>query len=167
MTQAADIDPGDARTGFRFTGWHFLATIVGFFLVVIGVDVWFAVLAYRTHPGEVSVTPYEDGLIYDRKIAQLRNQEALGWAAAAAVAPQAVVVMVHDRDGHPVRGLSLTGKLERPATETGRITPRFVETAPGRYEAREAGLTGAWDLTAEAPDTPAHRFERERRLTWP
>jgi len=156
-----------APKGFRITGWGFLAMIVGFFVVVIGVDVSFAVLAYRTHPGEVSVTPYEDGLVYDRKIAQLRTQEALGWAAAAAAEPGAVVVLVHDRDGLAVRGLSLSGKLERPATETGRVVPRFAETGPGRYEARQSGLSGAWDLTAEARDGRGHRFELERRLTWP
>jgi nitrogen fixation protein FixH len=167
MSLASDDAPNNTPGGFRITGRRFLAMIVGFFVVVIGVDVTFAVLAYRTHPGEVSVTPYEDGLVYDRKIAQLRAQEALGWAAAAAAEPHAVVVLVHDRGGRPVSGLSLSGKLERPATETGRIVPRFVETGPGRYEARESGLSGAWDLTAEARDASRHTFELERRLTWP
>lgn len=155
------------RKEFRLTGWHFLAMIVGFFAVVITVDVSFAVMAYRTHPGEVSVTPYEDGLVYDRKIAQLRAQERLGWAAAAAAEPGRVVVLIRDRDGHALSGLSLSGKLERPATEAGRVTPRFVEAAPGRYEAPARGLAGAWDLTAEAHDAARHSFELERRLTWP
>jgi len=153
--------------GFRITGWHFLAMIVGFFLVVIGVDVAFAVLAYRTHPGEVSVTPYEDGLIYNRKIAQMHAQATLGWRAAAGPEAGKVVVIVQDRQGRPLRDLTITGKLERPATETGRITPRFAEIAPGRYEAVERGLTGAWDLTADAHDRAGHSFELERRLTWP
>lgn len=153
--------------GFRFTGWHFLATIVGFFLVVISVDVTFAVLAYRTHPGEVSVTPYEDGLIYNQKLARMQAQAALGWRAAAGAERGKVVVIVEDRQGRPLQHLSVTGKLERPATETGRITPRFVETAPGRYEAVEKGLSGAWDLTATARDRSDHSFELERRLTWP
>jgi nitrogen fixation protein FixH len=155
------------QAGFRITGWHFLAMIVGFFLVVIGVDVSFAVLAYRTHPGEVSVTPYEDGLVYDKKIAQMRAQEALGWKAAAGPEAGKVIVLIEDRQGRPVSGLALTGKMERPATEAGRITPRFAEVAPGRYEAVERGLSGAWDLTADARDRAGHSFELERRLTWP
>lgn len=157
-----------APTGsFRITGWHFLAMIVGFFAVVITVDVSFAVLAYRTHPGEVSVTPYEDGLIYDRKIAQMRAQAALGWRAAAGPQGGKVVVLMEDAAHHPLAGLTIAGKLERPATEAGRLTPRFVEVAPGRYEAREKGLSGAWDLTAQARDRAGHSFELERRLTWP
>jgi nitrogen fixation protein FixH len=155
------------RRSFRITGWHFLAMIVGFFAVVIGVDVSFAVLAYRTHPGEVSVTPYEDGLVYDKKIAQLHAQEALGWRAAAGPEAGKVVVLLEDAQRRPLAGLALTGKLERPATEAGRLTPRFVEVAPGRYEATERGLAGAWDLTATARDRAGHSFELERRLTWP
>jgi nitrogen fixation protein FixH len=129
--------------------------------------VTFAVLAYRTHPGEVSVTPYEDGLVYNQKLAQLRAQAALGWRAAAGPEHGKVVVVVEDAARRPIPGLTLTGKLERPATEAGRLTPRFVEVAPGRYEAVEKGLTGAWDLTATAKDAAGHSFELERRLTWP
>jgi nitrogen fixation protein FixH len=153
--------------GFRITGWHFLAMIVGFFLVVVGVDTTFAVLAYRTHPGEVSITPYEDGLVYNQKLAQMQAQAVLGWRAAAGAEAGRVVVVVVDAARRPLGGLSITGKLERPATEAGRVTPRFAEVAPGRYEAVERGLSGAWDLTATARDAAGHSFELERRLTWP
>lgn len=153
-------------SAFRLTGWHFLAIIVGFFLVVIAVDVSFAVVAYRTHPGEVSVTPYEDGLVYDREIRQMHVQQALGWQAGAAALPGQVVVEMRDRAGTPIRGLAMDGKLERPATETGRLTPRFVETAPGVYAGRVAAAPGAWDLSAEARDDKGHVFKLERRLTW-
>ena len=161
------VSTPEPAAGFRITGRGFLAIIVGFFLVVVGVDVTFAVLAYRTHPGEVSVTPYEDGLIYNHKLAQMRAQAALGWRAAAAAENGKVVVVIEDATRTPHADLAVTGKLERPATEAGRIVPRFVETAPGRYEAAERGLSGAWDLTAEAHDRNGHSFELERRLTWP
>ena len=155
------------RTGFRITGWHVLAAVVGFFAIVIAVDVSFAVAAYRTFPGEVSVTPYEDGILYNKTLAQLAAQEKLGWRAAAAAEHDAVVLIVRDKADRPVRGLAVTAKLERPATEAGRLTPRFAETAPGRYEARLPDVTGAWDLTAEARDVHGRLFVAERRLTWP
>lgn len=155
------------RRSFRFTGWHFLAIIVGFFAVVITVDVSFAVMAYRTFPGEVSVTPYEDGLLYNKKLAQIAAQKQLGWKAAAAAEPGAVVLIVEDAGGRPVRGLSVSGKLERPATESGRINAAFRETRPGRYEAAIGRETGAWDLSAEARDRAGHLFMAERRLMWP
>ena len=142
----------ERASGFRITGWHVLAGMVGFFGVVIAVDVTFAVLAYRTHPGQVSVTPYEDGILYNRHIAQLDAQAKLGW---------------RDQAGRPIRGLALSARMERPATEAGRLTPRFVETAPGRYEADVGRLFGAWDLTVEAKDASGDDFLLERRLTWP
>jgi nitrogen fixation protein FixH len=156
-----------ASSGFRITGWHVLALIVGFFATVIGVDGYFAVLAVKTFPGEVSVTPYEDGLLYNKKLAQLAAQEKLGWRAAAGAEPGRVVVEMRDGRGAPLTGLAVTGKLERPATEAGRKMLAFREVAPGLYAATPGALAGAWDLTAEAADRAGHRFEAERRLTWP
>ena len=156
-----------ADSGFRVKGWHVLAGVVSFFLVVIAVDVTFTVIALRTFPGQVSVTPYEDGLLYNRKIARLAQQEELGWRAGAAAEPGAVVVQMVDADGGPLEGLSLHGRLERPATEAGRIALQFHEASPGRYVAAADGLAGAWDLTAEAVDAQGRRFEAARRLEWP
>lgn len=156
-----------APSGFRITGWHVLGVVIGFFALVIAVDVTFTVLAVRTFPGEVSVTPYEDGLLYNRKIAQMDAQAKLGWRAAAAARPKAVVLEMRDRAGAPLPGLAVTGKLERPATEAGRRMLAFRETEPGVYVARPGALDGAWDLTAEASDRAGHRFEAERRLSWP
>jgi nitrogen fixation protein FixH len=156
-----------APSGFRLTGWHVLAMIVGFFATVIAVDVTFTVLAVRTFPGEVSVTPYEDGLLYNRTLAQLAAQEKLGWRAAAAAEAGQVIVELRDRGGAPLSGLTLSGKLERPATEAGRKQLAFREVRPGLYAAAPGGLAGTWDLTAVATDGRGRRFEAERRLTWP
>jgi nitrogen fixation protein FixH len=156
-----------APSGFRLTGWHVLALIVGFFVTVIAVDVSFAMLAVKTFPGEVSVTPYEDGLLYNKKLAQMTAQEKLGWRAAAGVERDRVILEMRDRQGAPVRGLAVGGKLERPATETGRKLLAFREVGPGLYAAAPGALAGTWDLTAEASDRQGHRFEAERRLTWP
>ena len=159
--------PGPAPQ-FRLAGWHVLVMVVGFFAVVVGVDVGFAISAYRTFPGEVSVTPYEDGVAYNKKLAQMASQQRLGWRVAAAVASGGEVeVVVRDRTSAPVQGLALTGRLERPATEAGRVTVRFRETMPGVSVATPAGLAGTWDLTVELGDRKGDAFEAERRLTWP
>jgi nitrogen fixation protein FixH len=160
------VAPAAPRPPFRITGWHALAAVVGFFAVVIGVDSTFAVLALKTFPGQVSVTPYEDGLLYNRHIAQLEAQDRLGWRAAAQSEPGQVVLTYRDREGRPLRGLAIAGKLERPATETGRILLRFEETEPGRYVATAGRIAGAWDLTAQAQGPTGGTFVAERRLTW-
>ncbi|PZQ63925.1 MAG: ferredoxin [Phenylobacterium zucineum] len=155
------------RRAFQLTGWHVLAGVTAFFAVVIAVDVTFMVMAIRTFPGQVSVTPYEDGLLYNKRIAQLEAQERLGWQASAEARPRAVELQFRDRDGAPVRGLAITGRLERPATETGRIALRFAEASPGRYVAPAGPAPGGWDLTAEAHGQGGQSFIAERRLTWP
>lgn len=123
------------EAGFRVRGWHVAAGVCAFFAVVIGVDAAFLVTALRTHPGQVSVTPYEDGLLYNRSLAQQAEQAKLGWRASAEATPGQVIITLHDRQGHPVSGLKVAGRLARPATEAGRRDLTFSETAPGRYAA--------------------------------
>ena len=159
-------DPPAPRR-FELRGRHVWAGVAAFFAVVISVDAVFTVLALRTFPGQVSVTPYEDGLLYNRRIAQLEAQDRLGWRASAAAEPGEVVLEFRDREGRPLRGLAITGRLQRPATEAGRVDLRFVESGPGRYVAASGRISGAWDLTAEAKGPSGGAFVAERRLTWP
>ncbi|MGZ3378089.1 MAG: FixH family protein [Phenylobacterium sp.] len=154
------------RPEFRFTGWHFLAVIVTFFGIVIATDTYFTILAVKTFPGEVSSTPYEDGLAYDKAFAQLQAQNKLGWRATAAAEPEAVAFEVRGKDGAPVSHLAVTGELERPATEAGKIALTFHETRPGRYVARTQALHGLWDFTAHATGAAGVRFNADRRLAW-
>lgn len=132
------------------TGWHVLVAVVLFFGIVIGVDTLFIVKAYGTFSGQVASNPYEAGLAFNRTLAQRQREAALGWMAAVETpAPNVVVVRVIDRTGAPLDDLSLTGVLERPATETGRQTLNFKPLGDGRYQA-SARLDGAWDLRATA-----------------
>lgn len=156
-----------AQPGFKIVGWHVLVAVSAFFTVVIGVDLSFMALAIRTFPGQVSVTPYEDGLLYNQHIAQLNAQDRLGWRAAVRADPGQVVMLFRDQSGRPLDGLTITAQLERPATEAGRIQLRFRATGDGRYVAQTGAISGAWDLTADAHGAGVVKFVAERRLTWP
>lgn len=156
-----------SRPPFTIKGWHVAAGVVGFFAVVIGVDAVFLTLAYRTHPGQVEARPYETGLIYNTELERLRAQEALGWRAAVETRPEGLSVLLQDRDGAPLSGLTVKATLQRPATEQGRSVVILTETAPGRYLGDHSGLTGAWDTEIEATGAAGESFRAERRLTWP
>ena len=151
---------------FRITGWHVLVAVVAFFGVVIAVDAAFLMAAYRTFPGQVSVTPYEDGLAYNSRVARQRAQAALGWRVLVSTEPDGLVVQVSDKAGAPVGGLVVSGALSRPATEAGRLPLTFAEVAPGRYEASVAPAPGGWDLALTARSEDGDVIEAERRLTW-
>lgn len=165
MTSATPSIKAPSEKG-RITGWHVLIGVVLFFGIVIGVDTIFMVQAYRTFSGEVASNPYEAGLAFNRTLAQRQREAALGWSASVATPNgKSVVVKVADRDGKPLDGLSLTGVLERPATETGRQTLNFRSLGEGRYAA-SARLDGAWDLRAVARNA-SDMFEVETRLVEP
>lgn len=157
----------ESSSGYRVRGWHVLVILVAFFGIVTAVNVVMITSAIRTFPGQVSVTPYEDGVAYNKTLAQMAAQERLGWRAAAGVEGGQAVVRLRDRLGAPIEGLRVTGKLEHPATESGRLTPSFKEIAPGVYAAHPGRITGAWDLTFDAADQTGRRFEGQRRLMWP
>jgi nitrogen fixation protein FixH len=155
-------------SSFRITGWHVLMAFVAFFGLVIAVNAGFMVMAYRTHPGEVSVTPYEDGVAYNKALAQKRTQDAYGWSLTAGVgASGRLEVDVADAAGRPVRGLAVSALLQRPATEEGRLTLRLGETRPGRYVALQPQPRGAWDVDVDARDRSGRLFHAERRMMQP
>ena len=166
-----------AKAPFQLNGWHVLGGFIAFFGAVIAVDAAMAVKAYQTFPGEVSATPFEDGVAFNRVLAERAEERQLGWRARI----QATVlgagdsfrtgrvqirVLIDDKAGQPVRGLELSGRLERPATETGRVERRFTETRPGVYEATAPDTPGAWDLTLTGADPEGRAFEAESRLLW-
>jgi nitrogen fixation protein FixH len=176
MTAAIAVKAGEtimsdanlaAERGFRFTGWHMLATVCTFFAVVIAVDVGMATMAYRTFSGEVAKDPYEAGLAYNRTLAQRRAEAALGWSASIEDTRGVLRLHVTDRAGRPVIGLTVVAKLERPATEAGSVNVVFAPSAPGIYDGQAAGLAGAWDVSARATDKAGHLFEAQRRVVWP
>jgi nitrogen fixation protein FixH len=165
MTTTDAVTAG--RKPFRMNGWHVLAAITAFFGVVVAVDASFAVLAVRTFPGEVSVTPYEDGLYYNRHLAQMRAQAKLGWRAAATVSKGGELrVELRDRAGRPLTDLKVTAQLQRPATESGRLYVTLKPTGPGSYAVRPPAAPGAWDVDVVAVDAKGGRLEAQRRLTW-
>ncbi|WP_300574599.1 FixH family protein [Phenylobacterium sp.] len=159
----SDIPSPDA---FRIRGWHVLAAMCAFFGVIIAVNAVFITAALRTYPGEVSITPYEDGLAFNRQLAQQARQAELGWRAAARAEAASVVVEIADAQGRPVEGLSVQGRLQRPATEAGALDLILTEAAPGRYQAPLDAILGAWDLTIQAKAPQGQDFRAERRLTW-
>ena len=153
---------------FTIKGWHVLLGLVAFFGVDIGINAIFMVKAYGTFPGEISTTPYEDGIAYNAALAQKRAQADLGWRLSAGPdGPGRLRVDAADRTGAPMRGLKVTVHLERPATDSGQADVMLHEADPGVYRADTAPLRGAWDLTVTADDGRGHVAKAERRVLQP
>jgi len=137
-------------------------------VVVTGVNIGFVVMALKTFPGEVSATPYEDGVAYNREVAQKQAQNALGWTAKLTVETQdRLALLIIDRAGAPVTGLDVAGTFERPATEVGRRQIKLADLGSGQYGVSTQGMRGAWDVRAVATDKSGRRFEVEDRIVLP
>lgn len=149
------------------TGWHVLGGITAFFVVIVGLDIWFAVLAYRTAPGQTAKDPYEAGLHYQQTLKETQRELAVGWQARVEQAADGGVELVMtDHQGQPLDGLSIEASLTRPATQRGKVSARFEGLGGGRYRLKDRPSPGAWDLEAVASNSAGGRLALSRRLQW-
>lgn len=157
---------------FRVRGRHVLIAMLLFFGAVIAVNVTFVVLAAQTFPGEDVRRSYLQGLNYNDTLAQRSAQAALGWRAAAALVEAngaaAVEIVVRDRDGRPIDGLSAAGELRWPTDARWDRALVFEARGEGRYVAALGTLTpGRWVLRARAERDAERALDFEAELTWP
>ena len=155
-------------TGFVVKGWHVLAGLILFFGIDMAVNTYFMVSAYRTFPGETSLTPYEDGVAYNATLKQHRAQAVLGWRLAAGVDDSGRIrVDARDRQGAPLNALRVTAHMRRPATDSGERDLSLAGIGPGEYAAAPGPLTGAWDVEVSATDGAGRVAMAARRLVLP
>jgi nitrogen fixation protein FixH len=150
-------------------GWHVLAGFLAFFGTIFAVNVALIYEAVSTHTGLVANEPYRKGLAYNDRIAADERQARLGWTETLEVGRDGhVTLALAERDRRGVRGLKVEGVLGRPATNRHDVKLVFAETAPGRYEAKTAGVAeGSWLIALEArTQSGAEPIYRSRRRLW-
>ena len=149
-----------------FSGRSFFAILVAAFVVVIavnGVMIWYAI---STWSGLVSDSAFQEGLGFDRVLAESRAEAALGWTADIGVAADGrLTVTLADRDAKPLEGMQLTASFLRPTREGFDIRVTLAEAGPGRYEAIvHPPLPGQWDIRVTVKARGQTRFHAERRV---
>lgn len=159
-------------SGWRLKGWHVLMAMLTFFAAIIAVNVGFAVVAVNSFPGEDVRRSYLQGVNYNDALAERRRQAALGWEATAALEGDGgqarLVVVMRNRDGEPINGLTLSGDLRWPADERLDRALSFAADGEGRYVASLDGLQpGYWRLRARADRGDAAALDFEAELAWP
>lgn len=155
--------------GKPLSGGKVLLWLVGFFGIVIAVNVYFISVSSATFRGEDEQKPYLQGVEYNDTLARRARQAGLGWTASIAAARLSngtvrIDIAVRDRNGRPVTESGLAGELRHPADENRDHVLRFVQAAPGVYQATADQVApGAWDVVVQsrAATTP---FEASRRL---
>ena len=145
-------------------GWHVLVVLLGFFGVTIGVNAYFVMVALQTAPGEYQKKSYLQGLRYNEIIAAREAQSAVGWTAELETRNRhdgvfELTVLMKDKSGSPLSGLTVTGNLRRPARSEQDHALTFELSGEGRYAVRVPGVAGGqWllDFDANGGAAPFH-----------
>ena len=154
----------------RITGRQMLCAVLGFFAVVIAVNVIFVVLALESWTGLSTEDAYRRGLAYNETLSQAEAQRALGWRARVALEPLAdgqarLSAVFVDSAGTPVVGLAVSGELRRPTNAGADRTIALSPEAPGRYGVDlPLLLRGQWDAHLRAESHDGKTFIVEDRL---
>ncbi len=145
-----------------FTGRHITAIIVGFFAVVIAVNILMATLAVRTFGGTVVDNSYVASQGYNSWLAEAKKQQELGWRAdISRTAPGHVHVNVHIPQGTSA-GIRVTGSAIRPLGDTPERTLDFRHDGSG-FLSTHPLPDGRWlvRVTIASPQGEMARFTQE------
>lgn len=134
-------------SGAPFTGKKFLAVMLGFFGVIIGVNLLMAWLAIGSFPGVIVESGYVASQDFNDDSKRFAAQAERGWVVATDEAAGLATITISGPDGAAVPGLTLTVRAIRPTDERMDADLAFEETAPGVYVARENLAAGQWRLS--------------------
>ncbi|WP_421781371.1 FixH family protein [Kiloniella litopenaei] len=157
------------QTEKKFTGKHFLISILSFFGVIIGMNMAFVYFATNTWTGLSKENAYVDGLNYNQTIEAAKLQRELNWQSSLELLPQGTQKLVsftlQDQNNQHLSGFDVTVKIGRPTLQGYDQTLVLAESSYGQYGAIvDLPLKGQWhvSLSATAPDgTP---FQLEKRF---
>ena len=124
-----------------FTGRTFLATIVGFFGVVIAVNTTMARLASSTFGGTVVDNSYVASQAFNGWLAKARAQERLGWSTPVTLdAARRVVVSV------PGVSFAATGTAHHPLGRAADVPLAFIADGAGKLVSTTPLPAGRWQV---------------------
>lgn len=132
-----------------FTGRHMLAVMLGFFGVVVAVNVIMATLAAKTFSGTVVDNSYVASQQFNHWLAEGRAQQRLGWRAQPGLDDHRHVRLVlSDRIG-ALDGAAVSAVARHPIGLESDVTLHFRASGTGVYISDRALPAGRWYLRFE------------------
>jgi len=133
-----------------FTGRHMTAILVGFFAVVIAVNVLMANLAVGTFGGVVVENSYVASQHFNRWLGEAATEKKLGWKSQVARQPDGRLLV--ELAGAPADKVSLTGDARHPLGRAPDVPLTFIRRADGLFVSTRSMPAGRWQLRLEARD---------------
>jgi nitrogen fixation protein FixH len=147
-----------------FTGWHMLAAVVGFFGVVVAVNIGMAIVASRSWTGLVVANSYVASQEFEEKRVAHEAQKDAGWISSLTYGDGSVRLVVTDASGARVELGGVSVLLNRPVGGHDDQTLDLLKTPDGTYEAPASLGKGIWEANVDAPSTPLGPFELHTRF---
>jgi nitrogen fixation protein FixH len=121
-----------------------LIASLGFVGVVNGYMVYNAL---HTFPGEAGTDGFDLSNQYDRVLATVQQQAALGWQIEAGVTTTRFPELrLTDRNGAPLAAPGIEAQAERPVGPPDTTVLTFKPVGNGWYQAGTSLFSGQWDI---------------------
>jgi len=138
---------------------------VAFFVVLALLDGLFIYLATSTHTGVVTQQAYEQGLNYNRTVAQAEAAEALGWKITTDLKGEQFRATLRDAKGQPIEDAIVTATWFRPTQEGHDFTTPLAPVGEGVYAAEvTTPILGLWEVRVNAT-WQQQNYQHHQRLT--
>ena len=160
------ISPKQPR---QLTGRTVLACLVGFFVVVAGVNATMMTFAVTTFGGVETASSYQAGVQFAREEAAAGAQQARHWQVTATLRPEAngskkVELSARDSAGQPLRGLEPTVSLTHPTNRRLDQPVPMLADGNGRFHGAVEPQPGQWDLVIELARDGERMFRSRERV---
>jgi nitrogen fixation protein FixH len=152
------------------SGWTVLAILLAFFGTVATVNGIMIHYALSTFPGVTDDNAYEHGVHYNDTLAAAALQNKVGWVAQGRIVRglegrAAVEISIRDKDGAPVEGLQVAGRLEFMPDSHFDMALDLTETSAGVYRTEIKANSGVWLLEMSASRQEEVLYRSRNRLS--
>lgn len=149
----------------QFTGYHMLFAMVAFFGVIIGVNVTLALVANTSWTGLVVDNSYVASQHFNEKLAEGREQAALGWTSTLTIENGRIALAIADARGRRVWAHGGEVVLRRPAYAAEDESFPMNAAKDGTLYAEHAVRDGLWIIDVWADVGRDRPYRDGRRIT--
>ncbi|MEP9375131.1 FixH family protein [Aquabacter sp. CN5-332] len=159
----SDRPPGE------ITGRFVLLCILGFFGIVIAVNVVMARYAVSTFGGVETASAYKAGLAFRGEELAAGQQAERQWQVEAQVrdfgaGERIIALTALDARGRPLMGLEATARLAHPTDARRDASVVLIDLGAGRYSATIEAAPGQWDLVVDLSQGGERLFRSRNRV---
>lgn len=153
-----------SKTSRGFTGAHMWMVAIGFFGVIIAVNITMATFAMRSWTGLVVDNSYVASQEFEEQRIAHEAQRAAGWQATLTYLSGAARLVIFDGARRPVDLGDVTLQVNRPVGGHDDQVVALSRNGDGSYEAAVDLPKGVWDATVTADKTPLGPFHLHERV---